>query len=62
MERICIYPKDIQIITGKSERQARNILDKIKKTLDKQKHQSITIDEFCVYQGLNCIEVKKQIK
>ena len=33
-KRICIYPKDIQRITGKSERHSRNLLSKIKEYLD----------------------------
>jgi hypothetical protein len=62
MNRICIYPKDIQIITGKSDRQSRNIIAIIKKTLDKEKHQSVTIEEFCEYMGLKLVEVKHFIK
>ncbi len=62
MGRLCIYNKDIQLITGKSERSCRKIIAQIRKLYNKQKHQSITIDEFCQYQGLNCEEVKKQIK
>jgi hypothetical protein len=52
MERICIYPKDIQIITGKSEREARNSIITIKSKLNKEKHQAITIQEFCNYIGI----------
>jgi hypothetical protein len=26
MERICIYPKDIQILTGKTDRYGRNLI------------------------------------
>jgi ribosomal silencing factor RsfS len=62
MNRVCIYPKDIQIITGKSERQCRNIINAIKMKLNKQKHQAITIEEFCTYMGLKPIEVEKYIK
>jgi len=62
MNRICIYTKDIQIITGKSERYCRNIIANIRKQNNKARHQSITIEEFCVYQGLNSDEVKKYIK
>ncbi len=62
MNRLCIYPKDIQIITGKSERQGRNIIAKIKQQLNKQKHQSVTIQEFCQYQGLDYEQVIKIIK
>ena len=53
MSRIIIYPKDIQQITGKSERQCRNIIANIKKVLNKEKHQSVTIHEFCDYMGIN---------
>jgi ABC-type metal ion transport system substrate-binding protein len=62
MERLCICPKDIEIVLGKSERQARNILNKIKTVLAKKKHQSVTFEEFCDYQGLKLIEVKTILK
>ncbi|QBO58511.1 hypothetical protein [Chryseobacterium salivictor] len=50
--RICIYPKDIQIITGKSERYSRHLIIKIKTALNKEKHQVLTIREFCTYMGI----------
>jgi hypothetical protein len=50
--RLCIYPKDIQRITGKSESYGRLLLKKIKLHLRKEEHQVITIDEFCHYMGL----------
>jgi hypothetical protein len=52
MKRICIYPKDIQQITGKSERQCRNIINNIRKKLSKEKHQAVTFDEFYQYLGI----------
>lgn len=52
MKRICIYPKDIQQITGKSERQCRNIINKIKEDLNKEKHQAVTFEEFYKYMGI----------
>jgi hypothetical protein len=51
-KRVCIYPKDVQRITGKSYRTARLLLLSIKKHLNKQEHQFITIEEFCTYTGL----------
>ena len=51
-KRICIYPQDVQLITGKSERYGRKIIKNIKDKLQKQKHQLVTIDEFCTYMGL----------
>ena len=62
MKRICIYPKDIQIITGKSERQCRNIINDIKVFNKKQKHQLITIEEFCNYMGLDLNKIWVFIK
>lgn len=62
MERICIYPKDIQIITGKSERYGRNLIKKIKKAFNKQDHQFVTIEEFCIYTGLSIQEVKEKLR
>ena len=50
--RLCIYPKDIQRITGKSERYSRDLIHKIKKALNKPDHQFLTIEEFCTYMGL----------
>ncbi|ARN77950.1 hypothetical protein BST97_08035 [Nonlabens spongiae] len=62
MKRICMYPKDVQIITGKSERYGRNVISDIKKQLNKEKHQLITIDEFCNYMGLEIKQVEPLIK
>ncbi len=52
MDRVCIYPKDVKIITGKSERWGREIIKRIKNQLQKQPHQLVSIDEFCQYTGL----------
>ena len=62
MDRICIYPKDIQILTGRTDRYGRNLIKKIKEALSKQDHQFITIEEFCHYTGLNPITVKEMIR
>lgn len=51
--RICIYPKDIQRITGRSERYGRNIISEMKLKLKKKPHQYITIHEFAEYSGLD---------
>jgi hypothetical protein len=61
MERICIYPKDIQVVTGKSERWGRNLIKKIKETIQKDSHQLVTVEEFCQYTGLQLDEVKKAL-
>jgi hypothetical protein len=52
MKRVVIYPKDIMIITGKSGRYARYLIQRIKKHLNKEQHQVVSISEFCAYMGL----------
>ena len=49
-------------ITGKSERSAQYMINKIKKALNKEKHQAITVKEFCEYHGLNRDEVEPYIQ
>lgn len=49
--RLCIYPKDVQRITGKSERYGRMLLQKIKGYFEKEEHQFVTVEEFCKYTG-----------
>ena len=53
LERIVIYPKDIAIITGKSERYGRMLLKKIKEQLGKEDHQVVTFEEFYGYMGID---------
>jgi hypothetical protein len=56
-QRIIIYQKDIQRITGKKEKASRNLLKKIKKSLNKTEESFISLDEFCIYTGLDREEV-----
>jgi hypothetical protein len=55
--RLCIYPKDVQRITGKSERYGRMLLQKIKSHFEKKEHQFVTVEEFCLYTGIKKDEV-----
>ncbi|MDO8999825.1 MAG: hypothetical protein Q7W45_08675 [Bacteroidota bacterium] len=52
-QRVCIYPKDVMRITGKSERYSRRLLTKIKKQLNKSSHQFVTVSEFSDYTGID---------
>ena len=61
MKRVVIYPKDIMIITGKSERYSRYLIQRIKKHLNKENHQIVSITEFCEYMGLQIDEVESCI-
>lgn len=51
-KRACIYPKDIQCITGKSYRQSTRLLNKIREDLNKEHKSFVSIIEFCQYTGL----------
>jgi ribosomal silencing factor RsfS len=62
MKRICINTTDVMFITGKSERQSRNIINDIKDHFGKAKHQVVTIKEFCEYLGFKEEEIKSYIK
>ena len=58
MKRLCIYPKDVQVITGKSSRHSRYLVHIIKKSFGKQEHQFLTINEFCKFTGVPACEVE----
>lgn len=60
-KRICVYPKDIMRVTGRSERYARTLLLKIKKLLNKEQHQLLTISEVAKYFGIQEEELNKVI-
>lgn len=61
LTRSCIYPKDVQRITGKSERYCRKLLRKLKVELKKEGHQFVSIEEFANYVGLDPELVKTYI-
>lgn len=61
-QRLCIYPKDIVRITGKSERFSRSLIHRIRQKLGKEEHQFITTEEFCHYTGFDIEKVKETLK
>ena len=60
--RICVYPKDIQRITGRSERYGRKLLNDIRAYLGKSSHQFITTEEFAQYTGINEDLIKEYLQ
>ncbi|WP_366940990.1 hypothetical protein [uncultured Polaribacter sp.] len=60
-KRACIYPKDIQRITGRSERYCRKLINKIKEYLDKEPHQFITVQDFANYSGIEEETINKYL-
>jgi hypothetical protein len=59
--RVCIYPKDVMRITGRSERYARKLLNQIKKELQKMTHQFVTASEFSTYTGIDISTIEKYL-
>lgn len=53
MTRLCIYPKDVQRITGRSLGYSRTLLAELRKKLGKDRKDFISVAEFCTYTGLN---------
>lgn len=60
-KRICIYPKDIQLITGKSYRQSARLLQKIRIDLNKLENEFVSVEEFCKYTSLKIEQVEPLI-
>lgn len=56
-----VYTKDIQRITGKSERYGRKIIGKIKAKSGKEKHQLVSLAELCEFLGLKVEETRKYL-
>ncbi len=61
IKRICIYPKDIERITGKSYRQSARMLQATRKSFNKLENELVTIEEFCLYAGLKIEQVEPLI-
>ncbi|MBF2707740.1 hypothetical protein [Flavobacterium soyangense] len=52
MKKVIITTGDIQNVIGIGERQARNIISKMRDYYSKERHQLITVKEFCDYYGI----------
>jgi hypothetical protein len=51
--RVVLYPKDVENITGRSDRTSRKLLQKIREALGKSSFEFVTVKEFCVFTGIN---------
>lgn len=60
-KRICIYPKDIQLITGMSYRQSLRLYHKIRNDLNKLENEFVSVKEFCQYTSLKIEQVEPLI-
>jgi hypothetical protein len=57
-KRLCIYPKDIQRITGKSYRQSIRMMQTMRKELNKLQNELVSVEEFCQYTSLKQEQVE----
>lgn len=57
MKRLIIYPKDIQQITGRSERYGRDIIRQIKLQTNKKPFQLVTFKEFSEFMDIPLEEI-----
>lgn len=62
MARLVITPKDVEVILRVSSGYARRVVRVIKRKNNKEKHQKITVKEFCRYMGLEVQEVVLELK
>ncbi|SFU01908.1 hypothetical protein SAMN04489724_3346 [Algoriphagus locisalis] len=60
-KRCVIYPKDVQVITGRSERYGHSILVKIKVRNGKEPYQFVTLHEFAEFSGIPLAQVESYI-
>tara|TARA_B100000508_G_C11308430_1_gene203372 strand:+ start:275 stop:496 length:222 start_codon:yes stop_codon:yes gene_type:complete len=51
-QRICIYPSDIAILTGKAERYCRELYQELRTKLQKEKHQLVSYCELAAFIGI----------
>ena len=59
MRREIIYPKDLHILTGRSLKSCRSLLEKMKTHYRKEKHQVISAEECSKYLGIDIQVVLK---
>jgi hypothetical protein len=59
--RVVVYPKDVQRLTGKSEKYSRMLLKRIRQCKAKQNYQFVSIEDFSEYTGLTVDLVKQYL-
>ncbi|MFT3738504.1 MAG: hypothetical protein QM786_07080 [Breznakibacter sp.] len=59
--RIVIYPKDVQRLTGKSEKSSRELYKQIRLSKSKLKHQFVSIEDFADFTGISVDLIKQHL-
>ena len=60
--RLCIYPKDVQRITGLSYRQSVRYIHRMRADLNKKETELLSVEEFCQYTGLKYKQVSEHLR
>lgn len=51
--RVVLYPSDVGSITGRSERTARRLLQRVRLAFGKSEIEFVTVREFCTFYGID---------
>ena len=60
--RVAVYAKDIELLTGRTDRYARNVMKKIRQRHGKTKNQLVSVSELAAHLGLPLEDVISQLK
>ncbi len=61
MPRICLYPKDVATITGRSYDSAKRLVRRARQAAGKPAGALVTVQDFCRLTGLDAAEVSAAI-
>ncbi|WP_345238135.1 hypothetical protein [Hymenobacter saemangeumensis] len=61
MLRICIYPKDVARLTGRSYDAAKRLVRRVRQAAGKPAGSLVSIQEFCRLTGLDAAEVSEAL-
>ena len=61
MPRICIYPKDVAALTGRSYDAAKRLVRRARQAANKPAGALVTIEDFCHLTGISEAEVSRAL-
>lgn len=62
LERLAVYPSDLQRITGQSVRTCQRILNKIRDMFGLQKRQYVTVYQASEYFGIPVSDITRYVR
>lgn len=61
MPRICLYPKDVATLTGRSYDAAKRLVRRVRLAAGKPAGALVTVQDFCRFTGLDATEVAEAL-